>query len=582
MEQSAAHARPRNPIDGRRRRLLEGGVLLALAAASSLWCLAAARAIGPTFDEPAYLRAGLAHWQTGSYRELMRMGTMPLAVDLETLPVHLWQRSPAVRFDPARDTDTVLPMARAANLVFWWIVLAYGWLAARSLAGAWAGMLAAALLAIEPVLLGHAALATTDLAVAACVLALVYHFRTARDAPWRRRVGLPALWFAAATLAKVSGLFFAVLCLAAVELERLWPGPPPGGGPGVRARLRRWLELLRPLRRDLGAILGYGLLVVFVYCGSDWRAEPSFVRWAQSLPEGSTTRAVTLWTATNLRIFGNAGEAIVRQIRHNLRGQGPHGTYLLGQVGRAFWYYYPVAVSIKLSLPPMILAATVAALRPKALWNWANVAAASLLVLSLFSRLQIGIRLVLPMVVLGIVGIAAAVVRAACESAPGWRGRLLAVEAVAAIAWTAVSAVAVWPNGICYTNQAWGGTPRGYLYLSDSNYDWGQGLSELALWQQRHRIPTLEVWYFGTDPVLRSRASRDFPLERMRLKEPADVAALLRGRYLAASTTMLYGPIVSPAQLQVIEFLRRRRPVARTTTFLIYDFTEAGNHRPAE
>ena len=37
-----------------------------------------------------------------------------------------------------------------------------------------------------------------------------YHFRAGRDGPWLRRVGWPALWFAAAVLAKASGLVFGV------------------------------------------------------------------------------------------------------------------------------------------------------------------------------------------------------------------------------------------------------------------------------------------------------------------------------------------------------------------------------------
>ena len=46
---------------------------------------------------------------------------------------------------------------------------------------------AVALLACEPVLLGHAALATTDIAVAACLLALAFEFHAGRGGRWPRR-----------------------------------------------------------------------------------------------------------------------------------------------------------------------------------------------------------------------------------------------------------------------------------------------------------------------------------------------------------------------------------------------------------
>ena len=53
---------------------------------------------------------------------------------------------------------------------------------------------------------------------------------------------------------------------------------------------------------------------------------------------------------------------------------------------------------------------------------------------------------------------------------------------------------------------------------------------------------------------------------------------MLRGRYLAISTTMLYGAIDAPGLRQATAYLRRCRPLARTSTFLIFDFTR----EPAE
>src|SRR5205807_6301382 len=105
---------------------------------------------------------------------------------------------------------SLLPWARTGALLFWWLLLFYAWRAGRLLAGAWAGRLAVALLACEPSLLAHAALATTDIAISACLLALVYQFRAAREpgvtAGWVRRVGVPAFWFGASMLAKASAL----------------------------------------------------------------------------------------------------------------------------------------------------------------------------------------------------------------------------------------------------------------------------------------------------------------------------------------------------------------------------------------
>src|SRR5262249_23744533 len=148
-------------------------------------------------------------------------------------------------------------------------------------------------------------------------------------------------------------------------------------------------------------------------------------------------------------------------------------------------------------------------LRPRVLLNWAFVAAMVLLLFSLTARIQIGIRLILPVVVLAIVGVAGAaaelqrVLTVVGTSRSPWL-RAVGFSALIAlgVAWTSLSAVRVWPEGLCYTNEAWGDTKDGYLYLSDSNYDWGQGLKELAAWQKEHGDAKLDVWYFGAVPAL--------------------------------------------------------------------------------
>jgi hypothetical protein len=546
---------------------------LAFAVASSAWCLTAAAEIGATFDEPVYVERGLQGWRSGSRSGLIRLGTMPLPPDLDTLPLYLWERWHGVTFDPVRDLPELLPWARACTLVFWWLLLVYARLAGRSLAGPWGGRLAVALLACEPSLLAHASLATTDLAITACVLAFVYHFRAGRAGGWFRRVGLPAFWFGACLLAKASGLVYGPLCMFVVEAERL---ARSGGFAGLR-RGSLWRRLgaawaaFRPLRSDGTWILLGGLLLTFVYCGCDWKPQPSFVQWAHKLPEGPLASCL-VWLAENLRVFSNAGEGIVRQIKHNMHG---HGAYLLGRTDpRSLWYYFPVLLTIKLSVPLLLAPLVLAALRPRALLNWALVTAAVLLVVSLNFRVQIGVRLVLPLVALAGVGLGAAAAETYRTLGCGLRRRLLAGALAAGVLWTAGAAVRVWPQGLCYTNELWGGTAGGYRWVSEANYDWGHGLPELARWQRERGLPRIAIWYFGTDPTFDRLPLRHVPLHLLPLRGPEDVLAQVRGQYLAVSTTLLYGPAMDlDGYRQATRLLRARRPVARTSTFFIFDFT---------
>jgi hypothetical protein len=601
----------------RRDRLFDAAWFIVWVIVSSCWCWAAARQLGATFDEPTYISRGLDFWHTGSHRGLMVLGTMPLAVDLTTLPLFLWERWHGVTIDPVADLETVLPWARSMTLLFWFVLLWYGRLLGRDVAGPWGGRLAVAFLACEPTLLAHASLATTDLAVTAFLMAFTYHFKTSRERGWVWRIAIPGFWLGATLLAKASGLVFVPLCMLVVEFERIVRmrlgaiGRNADGcvdrvesaeiiGTGTsrtRSQSRLFPQTVvdffkndcRPLIRDGLQIGLLGLVITFAYCGSDWQTQPSFVAWAHGLQPGKMQSAMT-WTADHLRIFTNAGEGIVRQVKHNIRG---HGTYLVGIVAdRALWYYFPVLLTIKLSLPLLLWPIVVLLLKPRALVTYVGFIALVLLAFSFNCRVQIGIRLVLPLVAFLIVAAAGGVTLALRDwpAGPVSSRRLSQAFSVFLVAlglgWSALAAAAVWPDGLRYTNELWGGTANGWLAASDSNYDWGQGLKELARWQKDQPGP-LDVWYFGSDPLLDKMPVHEIKFHLIPVAGPEDVLALVRGHRLAVGTSLLRGsmstvmksgiPVPAECYWRVVHFLDGREPIARTSTFLIYDFT----HEPA-
>jgi hypothetical protein len=549
-------------------RLLDGVWLVFWIIASSVWCVSAAARLGATFDEPTYIAYGLESWNTGSSKRLLDLGTMPLPAHVQTLPLHLWERWRGESFEPFRDLDRVLPVARVASLPFWWLLLIYGWLASRQIGGAWGGRLAVAFLACEPNLLAHAGLATTDVAVSACLLALLYHFRNGRSGTWWQRILVPAIWFALAVLTKASGLAFGLIGLAMVELEHRLETSAGTGTWFTRltASLRALFQ--RPFRRDLLQIWILASIAVFWYCGSDWLPSPSFIAWAKQLPDGPA-RSGMVWLAEHLRIFSNAGMALVRQFRHNIQG---HGVFLLDQVARrAIWYYFPIALSIKSPLPLLILPVLLAAIRLGALRNWACVTALALLLFSLVCRVQTGIRLVLPLIALVVVGLSAALVVARQQLSLGRLRPVLTGSCFLSGAWLVWASVSVWPHGLCYTNEWWGGTANGYHLLSDSNYDWGQGLKELTRWQQDHRVEDLHVVYYGTDTSLWKLPLRPLVVGALQLG-PDDLPVSAQGHTLAVGTSILYGSVSANFEdlRALAQSLRRLEPVDRTSTFLIY------------
>jgi hypothetical protein len=543
--------------------------LLVWAALSSAWCLTAAHDLSATFDEPFYLRAGLNSWRTGSNRELMKAGTMPLPVDVQYLPIYLWERHRGEPFDLDYDLHTVLPYARAMNLVFWWVLLAYGMLLARTFGGPWAGRFAVVLLATEPSFLGHACLATTDISVTALILVFAYHYFHGRDAGRWRRWLVPGLLYGLAMTAKASALTFVPLIMLAFEIPR-WRAagaftPPPGAG-----RVRHFWRASAPFRWDFAKIFAIGTVVVWTYCGCDWKPQPSFVKLADNLPDDDRWTPTVRWLAHNLTVFPNAGEAFAYQIKHNFRG---HPSNTLGVwYPRSVWYHYPVVLSMKLTLVTLVLTAGLLIRQPRALWTPIGLAAFLLFLFTLNCRVQIGVRLVFPFVAVLLVALAVGLARATADLEGRRLGVVLAMLSLAC----AVPAVRTWPDGIRYVNVLWGGPDAAYPLLADANYDWGQGLKDLDRWTAEHDLPTARVWYYGMDPVIGKDPARLMRLhdkDEWPAQTPADVANHVRGKVVAVGASLRFGyPGLTPQMPVVLEFLRMQEPIGRTRTFLVYDF----------
>jgi hypothetical protein len=507
-----------------RERIIDLAWLLCWGALSTVWCWSAGHTLGSTYDEQFYVQAGLKNWHEFNHRELLRQGTMPLAPEVQTLPVRVaeWWLS----IDATADWLDWLPLARLGTLLFWWLLLWASLRLGSLYGGPVAGRFALALTACEPLLLGHASLATTDIAFTACLLGLIVVFRGRRELPdWRGRLLLPAAWVMLSFMAKASALVFVPAALGMIELERLWSA---GWRPGWQRA--EWTPALASLR-DLVVIGLLGMVMLFAVC----------------------PRATT---------------GLLFQIRHNAGGHGM--TYLFEQVSlKGFWYYFPAALAVKLALPVLLLITLLLLVRPRALLNGPFWAVIGLLALTPMFKVQIGVRFVLPIAALVIVAASIGFARWYAQQ-PGMRRAIAGGFASALVLWSLTSACLVWPHGICYTNELFGGTSEGFSALSDSNYDWGQGVPELADWQRDHDDAPLHLWYFGTDP--RAQVAPFYsimPGVPAAMSDGEDLARRCQGGYLAVSTTWIYGYFYTTPAAQ---HLRALQPCGRTTTFLIYDF----------
>ena len=80
---------------------------------------------GPTFDEPFYVQSGLEAWRTGATPPCSARGTMPLAIDVATLPAYVYERWSGTPLDTSADLAAILTWARGASFAFWWLLLFY-------------------------------------------------------------------------------------------------------------------------------------------------------------------------------------------------------------------------------------------------------------------------------------------------------------------------------------------------------------------------------------------------------------------------------------------------------------------------
>ncbi|MFO0938800.1 MAG: hypothetical protein U0798_20035 [Gemmataceae bacterium] len=534
---------------------------------TSLTILHGSNRLSATFDEPFYLEAGLISWRTGSNKVLMKAGTMPLPVDVVMLPLYLMERHRDRPFATGTDIAEMIGPARSCNLIFWFVLLTYTLRLGALLGGPWAGRIALLLVATEPNLLAHAGLATTDIAVSAGILVATFYFLKGRSRGRFWRVVVPGIAYGFALLCKASALAFVPLIWAAIELRELWLEGNLNffTKPGRTAAFRLWL--------DFAGQFSIALIVTFAYCGSDWKTERTFVEWAHSLPEGGV-KSTMVPISEHLKIFTNAGEALAQQIKHNFRG---HGSYVLGQwYGHSVWYYFPVALAAKLTIPSLTVILCGLVLQPRKYFGPLGWATLALLLFSLNCRVQIGIRLVFPLVVFLLISAAFALSPASLRDRGPSRVRMIFL-ALAILCQSILLALAG-PDRIRYFNPLFGGESHGYVVLSDSNADWGQGLKELAEWNQKRQpsdanVEPIAVWYYGMDPRSRTLPFRNVALHSMPPKSTTDdFIKAIGGNDIAVSTSILFSdPNISPSGKTAIEWLKSKTPREKVGPFLIYN-----------
>jgi 4-amino-4-deoxy-L-arabinose transferase-like glycosyltransferase len=174
---------------------------------------------------------------------------------------------------------------------------------------------------------------------------------------------------------------------------------------------------------------------------------------------------------------------------------------LLGRTrDKGWWYFFPVALSVKTPLPFLFLIGIGAFCLARRAWrarDWVSgvpvVAGVSILVVCLPSRLDIGVRHILPIFVPFALIAAIGAAELWKLSKPKHLGNL--IVAVLLI-WQLVSSLSAHPDYLAYFNELAGRHPENILVNSD--LDWGQDLFRLRTLLRERSVKQVSIAYFGS------------------------------------------------------------------------------------
>ena len=448
-----------------------------------------------TSDEPNHIVCGMELLQFGAYTfETQHPPLARLAVALGPYLIgartqrHIKPDTVDVNLEGGRMLyrnhryDLTLVLARLGILPFFWIAcfVVYRWAARYH--GPLTGVTALFLFSFTPPVLAHAGLATTDMALTAFVGAAFIAAILWIEQPTPRRA-----------------LLFGVCCgLAAISKFLSLPFIPAG----LACALVLYVAVERPNWR--------------------WFSE----RARRSLPSfglAVLSGALVIWAGFRFS-FGKVGftriplpapelfSGIESAAAHNRLG---HHTYLLGHYSvKGFWYYYPVVLGSRRRLRScccfglgLFLAARRLA-RPQRVWQPLGLIA-GVLAIGFYSRINIGVRHILP-VFMGMCLLAAIAAVRLPRLLPGSWGK---AALAALLLWFAGSSLLAHPDYLPYFNELAGSEPE--KIMVDSDLDWGQDIKRLG-----RRLQELHADYVSFRPTLTAIATKEHGLPPLTPQDP--------------------------------------------------------------
>jgi len=418
---------------------------------------------------------------------------------------------------------------------------------AKELFGNKAGLLTLFLFSFSPTFLSQGRLVTTDVAAVLGLVLSTYFWLKFLKNPTQKNIISAGLIFGLAMLFKFS-LVLLIPFFVIITLIYAW----------LKAEKQKYKFLKYIGLGLLVGIIGMVFIVwpVYQFHISNFPAErqlrdTQFILSTTAIPEPLITLNVWMAQQPILRPFSQFLLGLLMATNRSATG---NTTYFLGKISAEGWRtYFPIVYSIKEPLAFHIL--TLIALLYAA-WLikkpfWQNTGSriskwikshfpefAMLTFLAIYwattltSNLNIGVRHLLPVFPFTMILVSGTIKCLLKEPFLKLKYGVLGIL----LLWQAISVASIYPHFLAYFNELAGGPDNGYLYVVDSNLDWGQDLKRLNNWLEENKIDKIYVDYFGGGDTQYYLKEKYAPWWGTR-----DKSEFPKGNYLAVSATLLQG-----------------------------------------
>ena len=358
---------------------------------------------------------------------------------------------------------------------------------------------------IEPNILAHARLVTTDFGVACFVFGTLYFlWRTARRLSVGNLCGL-AGFFVLTYVSKYSAVLLGPIVLALLVVRVCQPRPWATDF-GGRTPLTGWRQ------KGVVALAIFVVLAALAWAGIwavyDFRYLPSDMPgWRMEFSEEAGVRERTpviteavAWVEAH-RLLPNAYSQglLLTQVKAQKRSSFLAGNYST----EGWWWFFPFAFLIKTPIAVellFVIGVVLSAVRWRRFLDdaaYAFLPIAGFVGAAITAKLNIGARHILPIYPFVLLLAGFAVEELCVEGRKMFRGLLVALCLLAVLEFALVC-----PHYLAFFNQFAGGPREGHKYLVDSSLDWGQDLKGLKRWMDSHNVAHINLSYFGTaDPA---------------------------------------------------------------------------------